>query len=1019
MPTPRDPKKKVGNQAQPARGTRPVSAPKRGKTSSGGKFVFLAVGLLVVAAAGAGAFFVLNRPRPEVAKPAPTAPAVAEQPAAPAAAPKPPVEAKPEPVAEQLPVEPEGPERSVPAPPVDSSKLLVNTLGMKLVLIPAGEFDMGAGEEDAKLMKEAAAQEKNAEKFAKDFEQFEHPRHHVRISKPFYIGAFEVTQAEYEQVGGAKAEPNAKNHPVTRVSWIDAMTFCQKLSAVPQEAVAKRAYRLPTEAEWEYVCRAGTNTAFSFGNDPAPLADYAWTGKKPQTVGQKKPNAWGLYDMHGNAREWCWDWFVPSYYKSSPAENPLGPQAGRFRAVRGGSDGRPFAYRSAARRYFSPALASNDIGFRVVCPAPEAEKVVGPEIDKLKKIEFDSAIQGIRLTIGSRELAEAKKHVATAKSKAQTPDELNLAKKYETVLGYVDDFWRCIRGCIASLRPTEELDLGETRIVVLKSSADGLSFKIGDREYNYTCDTMPTNFIVALADIRLNKDAQTKIIYGAFLALDPQGDSERAEQLWTEAEQAGEKVKQFVPPVADLAGEHAIKRSNAKPPPEEPRREASALVAKQITVSPETVARLLNERLRAIQGATRGTSATDWRNVFDQAEALVKDALAADLYDVAVDAAKIGSLQAGKLREKALMKQAHDAMQEAQRGQKAFAPVSAAKKTLTDKPDDPEANLAYGSYLCFVKYDWASGLPMLKKGSNKALAELATKDEVGSAKPDEQLALADLWQRQLEQAPTAERRGIQVHAAMWAYRASFGLTGSQRSAAEKRARQAGLVLQTTNPVDGSVLVLVPEGKFFVGEYKEEVYLPAYYLGLCEVSMGQYGRFLQATGHAPPPTGGGGGGGGGRGAMQGMAKEALDHPVGYVSYKDAMDYCQWAGLRLPSGLEWEKGARGTDARKYPWGNDWDPAKCRNGLAPAGPGVRTFSVLSYPEGRSPWGLYNMAGNAWEWCTDAFGEGEGMRVARRGGGFEAQDARAFTCFSNARVAPTDRGWHTGFRVARDFRP
>jgi formylglycine-generating enzyme required for sulfatase activity len=1012
MPTPQGPKKKTANGVRVEGGRKTAAASTRRQPATG-KFVFLGVGVLLVAVAAAGAFFYLGQRGREVARPsaAKTGPAsVAAQGAAPKSEP---AAAKPEPPAKQPEVAkepetatPEGPEPPVPTPPVDASRLLVNSLGMKLVLIPAGEFDMGAGDEDAKLMKEAAAHEKDPDRFAKDFEQFEHPRHHVRISKPFYLGAFEVTQAEYEQLGGKKAEANAGQHPVARVSWIDAFTFCQKLSAVPQEAVAKRFYRLPTEAEWEYACRAGASGLFCCGNDAAQLADYATMEKRVRTVGQKKPNAWGLYDMHGNAREWCWDWFLPSYYESSPAENPLGPQAGRVRAVRGGSEGRLFSYRSAARRYFSPALAANDIGFRVVCQVPEAEKVVAPAVDKIKKIEFDAAIQAARVAMGARELVEAKKYLATAKSKAQSPDEASRVTRYETVLGYVEDFWRCIRGTIASLHPTEELDLGKERIVVLKSSADGVTFKIGDRECQYTCDTMPTGFIVALADVRLNKDPQTKVIYGAFLAVDPMGDAERAAQLWAEAAQSGEKVQQLVPPVAELAGEHAIKRSTATAPAEE-ARPVMPLAAKRVAVSPETIARLLAERLRAIQGSSRTAPAAEWRNVFDQAAALGKEAMAADLYDIAMDAAKVGSAQAAKLREKPLVKLAHEAMVAAQKGQKAFAPVSSAKKTLLDKPDDPEANLVYGSYLCFVKNDWPTGLPMLKKSSNKALASLAAKDETGSEKPDEQLAIADLWLGQLEQVSNAERRAIQVHAGMWAYRASFQLTGSQKTAAEKRARQAGLQPQITNPVDGSVLVLIPEGKCLVGEYKEEVYLPAYYLGLCEVSVAQYGRFVQSTGHALP------------GAGRGIAKEAVDRPVTFVTCKDAMDYCAWAGLRLPTGLEWEKGARGTDGRRYPWGKDWDPARCRNGLAPAGPGVKTFSVLSYPEGRSVWGLYNMSGNVWEWCSDTIGEGEGLRLVRRGGGFEVQDERAFTCYNNVRATPTEHGWSVGFRVARDLRP
>lgn len=1009
MSTPLDPKKKAaqGVPPQPEWKTATVSSRRRPAI---GKFIFVGVGVLVVVVAAAVAFVLLNKPRGEVAGGKPAAVKTGkEKPAKEGAGSESAAaRAKDTTAAEQVEdSEPAGPEPPVPAPPVDTSRLLVNSIGMKLVLIPAGEFDMGASDEDAKLMKEAASHEKDPERFAKDFERFERPRHHVRITKPFYIGAFEVTQGEYEKLGGKKAEPNRSQHPVVRVSWMDAFNFCQNLSKMPQESLAHRVYRLPTEAEWEYACRAGTSTAFCGGNDLAKLTEYAWMEKNPRTVGQKKPNAWGLFDMHGNAREWCWDWFVPSFYESSPEENPLGPPAGRVRAVRGGSEGRPFNYRSAARGYYSPTLAGSDIGFRVVCQAPEGEKAGQPTVDKLKKIEFDAAIQAALAAMKARDLSEAKKQIATAKAKAQLPEDGTQVTRYQNALAYLEEFWRCIRGCIASLKASDEIDLADSRLVVLKSSAEGVTLKIGDREIQHTWDTMPTNFVIALADSRLAKDPQTKVIFGVFLALDPLGDAERAAQLWAEAAKAGEKVEQSVPPIAELAGEHAVKRSSVVPV-EEPRRKAMTPLAETPGISPETVARMLGERLRAIQGAGRNTPADESRGIFNRSQALVREAMAADLYDLAVEAGKIGSIHAGRLRERALIKQAHDSMQEAQKAQKAFAEVSDAKKTLAKKPDDPEANLAYGGFLCFVKNNWATGLPLLKKSSNKALAKLAAQEETVS-KPEDQLALADGWLEQVEEVNAAERKSIQVHAGMCAYRASALLSGPQKAAAEKRAKQAGLVLQITNTTDGSILVLIPEGKFQVGESKMEVYLPAYYLGLYEVSMAQYARFVQTTGHDAPPFPAG----------QRPGKDMLDHPIGFVSYKDATDYCRWAGLRLPTADEWEKGARGIDGRRYPWGKDWDPIKCRNGLATAGAGVRTFSVTSYPEGRSPWGLFNMSGNVWEWCTDTLDRSEEGRAVRRGGGFDAQNANAFLCSHIARGGPNQRAWHIGFRVARDYRP
>ena len=174
----------------------------------------------------------------------------------------------------------------------------------------------------------------------------------------FSIGVHEVTQSQYEAVmGNNPSSIKGKNNPVENVFWGDAVAFCAKLSALPAEVAAGHVYRLPTEAEWEYACRAGTTTAYSFGEDAKDLGKYAWFGDNSREithpVGEKLPNGWGLYDMHGNVWEWCSDW----YGSKSEA-----------RVLRGGSWGIiSWFARSAYRSWDSPDDRYGNYGFRVVC----------------------------------------------------------------------------------------------------------------------------------------------------------------------------------------------------------------------------------------------------------------------------------------------------------------------------------------------------------------------------------------------------------------------------------------------------------------------------------------------------------------------------------------------------------------------------------------------------------------------------------------------------------------------------
>ncbi|MGD0089393.1 MAG: SUMF1/EgtB/PvdO family nonheme iron enzyme [Planctomycetota bacterium] len=198
----------------------------------------------------------------------------------------------------------------------------------------------------------------------------ETPAHEVTLTKPFYMGKFSVTQTQYQQVSGTNpSEFKGANLPVEQVSWNDAAEFCEKMSENTGQSV-----RLPTEAERECACRAGTTTTYNTGDSKADLDKAAWywdnSNHTTHLVGQKLPNAWGVYDMHGNVKEWCQDWYKP--YRPEPVADPQGPSEGESRVLRGGSSsGFARECRTAVRDWYSPVLPTSSlIGFRVVVEVP-------------------------------------------------------------------------------------------------------------------------------------------------------------------------------------------------------------------------------------------------------------------------------------------------------------------------------------------------------------------------------------------------------------------------------------------------------------------------------------------------------------------------------------------------------------------------------------------------------------------------------------------------------------------------
>ena len=256
------------------------------------------------------------------------------------------------------PEEPEEPEEPAEEP-TDGGSLVAGTkrvfslpggAEMEFVWIEPGVFQMGSD----------------------DGSSNERPVHEVEISRGFWLGKYEVTQGEWEAVMGSNPSyyKGDSRRPVETISWNDVQGFIAKLNA----AAGSDVYRLPTEAEWEYACRAGTTTAYGYQvRDPNPsLGDYAWysgnnSPSGPKVVGGKKPNDWGLHDMHGNVWEWVQDRYSSNYYNNSPRVDPPGPDTGSGRVLRGGYfDGHAQYLRSAYRYRYSPGGRYADIGARLL-----------------------------------------------------------------------------------------------------------------------------------------------------------------------------------------------------------------------------------------------------------------------------------------------------------------------------------------------------------------------------------------------------------------------------------------------------------------------------------------------------------------------------------------------------------------------------------------------------------------------------------------------------------------------------
>ena len=235
---------------------------------------------------------------------------------------------------------------AAPGPPA----VMTTKSGVQMVLVPGGSFVMGSDRTD----------------------EVDEPAHTVHVVA-FYIDRYEVTQAHYAKLTGKNPSLHkARDRPVEQIRWPQAAAYCNARSraeglepcydpATWRCDFDANGYRLPTEAEWEYAARAGSKAAWCFGDDAARLPQYGWYKENqtlgPQPVGRRKPNAWGLYDMHGNVWEWCHDWYAEDAYARAASRDPRGPARGKTRVLRGGCwDSKPDECRSAYRFHEKPAF---------------------------------------------------------------------------------------------------------------------------------------------------------------------------------------------------------------------------------------------------------------------------------------------------------------------------------------------------------------------------------------------------------------------------------------------------------------------------------------------------------------------------------------------------------------------------------------------------------------------------------------------------------------------------------------
>jgi len=894
---------------------------------------------------------------------------------------------------------------------------LTNSIGMELVLIPRGQFMMGAGREDIEEAIEYCRQRYNSASHAATEKKLlaEGPQTQVVIRNAYYLGVCEVTQAQYQAVMGANPSefaqsPDAPTLPVESVSWNDAVEFCKRLSDTPEERGAGRTYRLPCEAEWEYACRAPSlGKVEPKGWGPA-FNRSTWfgtgAGRIAHPVGTKEPNGWGLFDMQGNVAEWCAHGPEVDRFAQLAPSFPTTEIEDR-RALRGGSwNDSSLVCRSTWRNDQPAKTRKAWLGFRVAF-TPEGA---------------DSA------PVEPRAVAT----VADASNPAAAPSSAPDAPKADESMS------ESVREESVPAASSSEPG-AEKPNTPLSPAASALAQK---------SEPPP-----AEAQEPLRK--QTHKSYHVDQAKTAQAQTELARRMLADAEKLSAKPdERFV--LLLCAGELAAAAGDV---------DLMFNIADQLNAS-FVIDVLLIERDLWKSQADAATDAKRIESLVMAADRLLDEALVTDRLDLLqeLDAllGKVWSRQAAK----DFRTQIRDRRERLDRLRRYATEVRQAQAALQKSPDDAQAHTTLGRWYGLLLVDWDRGLPHLAQGNDElakaaAEAELRLTTSAAALPSGEDLAnLANFWWNYAQKAGVMFREPATQRAAHW-YQEALGLLepGAQRSAVEKRLTQLEKGTRTARPTAlpkefanslGMRFVLMPAGQFLMGtspkgieaalKHCREHYVKTaqertakrilaegpqkpvtiqtpFYLGVVEVTQAQYQSVM---GNNP--------------SRFSKSDRAQTLPVENVTWNDAVEFCQRLSAlpgerlyrrlyRLPCEAEWEYACRAGqpgDANSHGTArNDaWDESNADRSTRPVG-----------TKPANPWGLFDMRGNVAEWCANGPDDHrysqisplriprhtEGPRAIRNGGYTDG----SLTCRQASwRSAPADtRSAGVGFRVVAAF--